>query len=153
MLMTSSLPPSSQNLVGATTSKDHPRKIYFAREIGQAVRYKHQPDVDAVIAHLQRKQSTLTRQEADLEARSRAMAPYVRTCSRVAQVTISHLLNVVSNYEEMDKRGKARGELPLLRPNLQQGKSGPRGTRSVLDRLISCLLKGCGTDPLPVDQM
>ncbi|CAM9973616.1 unnamed protein product, partial [Pylaiella littoralis] len=66
---------------------------------------------------------------------------------------VAGLEKVLAEHAALDAIGRARGELPLLRPELPAGKSGPIGTTSAAKRLISCLRKGCGQDPLGVDDM
>lgn len=151
--ITLSPPPSLQNTVGATTSKDHPRKIVFAQQIGHCVRSKYQPDVDKVVEYLQRKDRKLAKVEAEAAAKSRTWGQYVRTFSRPVEETVAGLEKVLAEHAALDAIGRARGELPLLRPELPAGKSGPIGTTSAAKRLISCLRKGCGQDPLGVDDM
>lgn len=59
----------------------------------------------------------------------------------------------VLEHTELDAIGKERGDLPLLRPPKPKGRSGPAGTASVVNNLISCLEKGCGSDPLPMEDI
>lgn len=138
--------------MGATTSKDHPRKIAFAQAIGQAIRCKHEPDLEKVAKYLVERRK-MKPEEAKIKAKSRSMAPYVRTYSRDAEETIADVEKVVSLHERLDATGRLRGELPLLQPDPPQGKKGPRGARGALRHLTSCLRKGCGADPQDVDGM
>lgn len=149
----SSSPPSFQNLVGATTSKDHPRKALYAKAIGSVVRYKDVDDVAAVTKYLMAGKKKMSREDAEYEARSKRMARYVRTKSRPKEETIADLTSVVDTHARLDAIGREAGELPLLQPELESGKRGPRGARSVLRSVISCLQKGCCEDPLDVDAM
>ena len=52
VLMTHVPPPSSQTVVGATTSKTHERKGPFAVAVGGTVRVKYPPDVKLVMQYL-----------------------------------------------------------------------------------------------------
>lgn len=148
-----SYPPRSQNLAGATTSKDHPRKSQFAKAIGSVVRFKHEPDVDAVVKYLMAANKRMSKADAHHQATSRRMSRYVRTVSRPKEETIADLKLVVGLHSRLDAEARAKGELPLLKPDVPKGKRGPRGAQSVLNSLIGCLQKGCGQDPLGVDGM
>lgn len=139
--------------MGATTSKDHPRKIVFSKQVGHAVRSKYEPDVEKVVEYLQRKDKTMSKVEADAAARTRSWAPYVRTLSRPVEETVAELERVVAEHAKLDEIARSRQELPLLRPELPPGKSGPIGTKTALSKLTGCLRKGCGQDPLGVDDM
>lgn len=143
-----------QNLVGATTSKDHPRKAMYAKSIGGALRHRHQPDVNAVVKYLMtRPNKRMSRGDAENAALSKSMSKYVRTTCRTTSLTITDLESIVSFHALQDKIGEAKGELPLLQPDLPAGKRGPRGANSVLQCVISCLKKRCGEDPYDVDGM
>lgn len=139
--------------MGATTSKTHERRAAFAQAVGQAVRHKYQPDVDKVAAYLRSIHPNLREDEAQTMAKTRPYAKYVRTESRPVDEMVSRLEAIVDQHSKLDERDVSRGGLPLLRPDLPAGKSGPIGARAALAKLISCLRKGCGTDPLPVEYM
>ncbi|CAM9721690.1 unnamed protein product, partial [Pylaiella littoralis] len=117
---------SIQNLAGATTSKDHPRKALFAKAIGSVVRSKHPPDVEAVVEYLMKGNKSMSRADAQHAAVSKRWSRYVRTDSRPAQQTIDELRSLVEMHARLDAEGRARGELPLLQPELPPGRRGPR---------------------------
>lgn len=151
--MLRSSPFPFQNLAGATTSKDHPRKAQYAKAVGAVVRHKHPPDVAAVVKYLMTRNKTMNEVEAGRIATSKRMARYVRTVSRPVEETIAELRSVVGLHVRLDAEAQARGELPLLQPELPSGKRGPRGAQSVLKCVIGCLRKGCCSDPMDVDGM
>lgn len=66
---------------------------------------------------------------------------------------IDAVKRVVEVHADLDAKGLEKGELPLLTPPKRKGKSGPAGTAAVVASLVSCLGKGCGSDPLPVEDM
>ncbi|CAN0474640.1 unnamed protein product, partial [Ectocarpus sp. 8 AP-2014] len=144
---------ATQNLAGATTSKSHERRGVYARGVGGSVRSKYKPDVDAVVEYLMRENKRMTRAEAERKTKSKSMSRYVRTVSRPIEETIAEVSEVVRLHARLDAEGRERGELPLLQPELPPGKRGPRGAQAELKSLVSCLRKGCGQDPLPVDKM
>ncbi|CAN0403934.1 unnamed protein product, partial [Ectocarpus sp. 12 AP-2014] len=100
-----------------------------------------------------RENKRMTRAKAERKAKSKSMSRYVRTVSRPIEETIAEVSEVVRLHARLDAGGRARGELPLLQPELPPGKKGPRGAQAELNSLISCLRKGCGQDPLPVDKI
>ncbi|CAN0476574.1 unnamed protein product [Ectocarpus sp. 8 AP-2014] len=144
---------ATQNLAGATTSKSHERRGVYARGVGGSVRSKYKPDVDAVVEYFMRENKRMTRAGAERKAKSKSMSRYVRTVSRPIEETIAEVSKVVRLHARLDAEGRERGELALLQPELPPGKRGPRGAQAELNSLISCLRKGCGQDPLPVDKM
>ncbi|CAB1120659.1 unnamed protein product [Ectocarpus sp. CCAP 1310/34] len=91
--------------------------------------------------------------EAEVMAKKRAWSPFVRTYSRPAQEVEDDLVKYVGDYVKLDQAAIARKELPLLRPDLPPGKSGPIGAMAALNKLVKCLREGCGQDPFDVNQM
>lgn len=95
---------STQNLIGSTTSKDHPRRVAFSKAIGQANRHKNAPDVEEVVAYLLRVNPGMRKEEAVLKAKSKAYAQHVRTLSRSVEETIAELEMIVAFHEEEDRK-------------------------------------------------
>lgn len=139
--------------MGATTSKVHPRRAAFAVGVGQIVRHRYQPDVDEVVAYLQRENRGLSKVDAEVLAKKRAWSACVRTISRPADVVEKELVQFVQAHAKMDADDVARGGIPLLRPDAPPGKSGPTGAMAALEKMRSCFRKGCAQDPLGVDDM
>ena len=145
---------SGQNLTGATTSKDHPFKAQYAKDMGGSVRHKWQPDLVEVVEYLTiRRRPKMNRAEAELKARSKSYARYVRSFSRSKEHTKADLTKRFDVYVRMDKEAVGRGELPLLNPEVPRGKNGPLGAKTALKNLLSCVDKGCCQDPMDVDGM
>ena len=103
-----------KNVSGLTTSKDHSRRAQFAKEIGQAVRSKHEPDVQTVAQYLQGR--GLDKTTAEARAKSKSMAMYVRMKSRPVPEMVGEVRRVVNFHQELDAKCLGQGELPLLTP-------------------------------------
>eukprot|EP00752_Nemacystus_decipiens_P012352 g10949.t2 len=142
-----------QTLVGATTSKTHPRRAVFAAGVGNILRQRYQPDVDEVAAYLQRVNPGLSKADAEARAKKRAWSPFVRTTSRPADLVEGELVKFVEAHARLDEVDVARKGIPLLRPDAPPGKTGPTGAMAALRKMRSCLRKGCAQDPLGVDDM
>lgn len=138
--------------MAATTSKTHPRKAGFAACVGRIIRRRHPPDVAAVVAYLQKSNAGMSREEAELKARSRSWSRNIRTFSPPAAEVERELVALVKNHRKLDEAGlrKTPPELPLLLPN---ARNGPTGAEAALAKMIACLRKGCAQDPLPVEDM
>lgn len=89
---------------------------------------------------------------AEEKARFKGMSTYRRTKSRPTHNKIAAVRRVVEVHTQLDARGGEQGELPLLTPPKQRGKSRPAGTGAVVASFISCLDKGCRSDPLPMEE-
>lgn len=143
-----------QNLVAATTSKQHCRRAEFARETGGAARRKSETDLEVVEAYLMSQQGgAYSKQDAYRKARSPAMSAHVRTYSRPVEEMVSEIETTMAFHESEDQKTRKGGGLPLLLPDRPPRKKGPQGARQAANNLIACLRKGCGTDPLPMEDM
>lgn len=91
-------------------------------------------------------------EEATLKARNRAWSANIRTFSPPAAEAATMLEAFVAQHRRLDNIGLSRNppELPLLLPN---ARNGPTGADAALAKMVSCLLKGCAQDPLPVEEM
>lgn len=143
---------SGQNVTGATTSKDHPLKSQYSKDVGGCVRYKYPPDVAKVEAYLKQTKG-MSGPDAAVKARSKVMSKYVRTLSRPRLETKVDLVRVFKMYLRADEVAVQNGELPLLNPEVPRGKNGPPGAQAVFNKLTRCVDKGCCQDPLPVVDM
>lgn len=143
-----------QNLTGATTSKDHPLKQQFSKDIGGSVRVKCPGDVEEVVKYLtERKKPNMSRADAQVKAASKSCARYVRTFSPPKEVMKAKLIGNFNRYVVIDKKIVRGRGLPLLNPEVPKGKSGPQGAQTALNNLVSCIDKDCCQDPYDLGGM
>lgn len=140
-----------QGMVGATTSEEHPRRAAFAEGVAQAIRPKCEADVAAVVNHIM-KDKKYTYAAAVAHARSPAMSSHVRTFAPPPEGMAAAVEEVMGTHRSLDDH-LGPVETPLLLPHGATGKSGAAGAEQVLASLTQCILKGCASDPLPMQEM
>ena len=122
--------------------------------MGGSLRCKYEPDIGPVVDHLlSRSKGEMSKAEADAKARSRSCARHVRTYSRSKEEMKADLTRKFNVYVRLDQEIVAAGGLPLLNPEVPAGQNGPLGAATALKNLLSCIDKGCCSDPKDVDGM
>jgi hypothetical protein len=131
-------------------------KAQMSKKCGEVFRYSQsqfsmEHDVEPIIEWLTtRPRAPLSRSDALKKALSSDYAINRRTIGREPAELCRALQEFEQQLHLMDEEARHRGERPLIKPPTLWGGAG---TVETIKCKLACCLKGCFSDPLPVEDM
>jgi len=114
----------------------------FAQEIGVCIRKPYEPDVNKVIAYLQKTEKCLS--TVELRKRALQRSGYIRTVSESPDKMIQNLEQAAKRWRELDKRNLEHLHTqyqPVMKSH--NSRLGHVGTEHQIQCVIDCIKKGC----------
>ena len=138
------------NLVNKTLVDGTGDKEGFSKLVAGIICKPHEPDIEAVIQYLMKKNPQLGKARATMEAKkSYRREGIIRTKGESSEIMLTNWMELIEYAKALARKAKKDNTRCCIRPSSLKSK----GTIEEMEDLIPCFKKGCFSDPLSVQDM